>query len=89
MRSGGRTLGEHIADVLLQAIKDYKIADRVGYFMADNASANDVCVDSVLRAVYPSMSDKRRRRRRLRCFGHIVNLCAQAFLMGKDAKKDL
>ncbi|KAM5529351.1 transposase-like protein [Fusarium oxysporum f. sp. phaseoli] len=78
---------ENIADVLLQVIKDYKITDRVGYFMSDNASANDVCVDFVLRAVYPRMLDKQRKRRRLRCFGHIVNLCAQAFLIGKDAEK--
>ncbi|KJZ68504.1 hypothetical protein HIM_12105 [Hirsutella minnesotensis 3608] len=76
-----------MADVLLQIIKDYKITDRVGYFMADNASANDVCVDAVLRAVYPGISDKQRRRRRLRCFGYIVNLCAQAFLIGKEANK--
>jgi hypothetical protein len=83
----GEHSGENIADVLLQVIKDYKITDRVGYFMSDNASANDVCVDFVLRAVYPRMSDKQRKRRRLRCFGHIVNLCAQAFLIGKDAEK--
>ena len=83
----GEHSGENIGDVLLQIIKDYKITDRVGYFMSDNASVNDVCVDFVLRAVYPRMSDKQRKRRRLRCFGHIVNLCAQAFLIGKDAEK--
>ncbi|KAF5703911.1 restless-like transposase [Fusarium mundagurra] len=33
------------------------------------------------------MSDKQRKRRRLRCFGHIVNLFAQALLIGKDAEK--
>ena len=33
------------------------------------------------------MSQKQRLRRRLRCFGHIVNLCAQAFIIGKDAEK--
>ncbi|KAG7408600.1 putative AC9 transposase [Fusarium oxysporum f. sp. rapae] len=82
----GEQSGENIADVLLQVIKDYKITDRVGYFMSDNASANDVCVDFVPRAVYPRMSDKQRKRRRLRCFGHVVNLCAQAFLIGKDAE---
>ena len=55
--------------------------------MADNASSNDTCIDAILRAIYPNMSDKQRRRRRLRCFGHIVNLCAQAFLIGKDAER--
>ncbi|SRR6266516_4789650 len=33
------------------------------------------------------MSAKQRKARRLRCFGHIVNLCAQAFIVGKDAEK--
>ena len=30
---------------------------------------------------------KQRLRRRLRCFGHIVNLCAQTLIVGKDAEK--
>jgi hypothetical protein len=83
----GEHSGENIADVLLQVIKDYKITGQIGYFMADNASTNDTCINSVLQALYPNMSEKQRRRRRLRCFGHIVNLCAQAFLIGKDAEK--
>ena len=33
------------------------------------------------------MTVKQRKRRRLRCAGHIINLCAHAFLMGKDAEK--
>ena len=60
--------------------------------MCDNASTNDTCVDAVLQALYPNMSEKQRKRRRLRCFGHIVNLCAQAFIVEKDAEnvcKDL
>ncbi len=55
--------------------------------MVDNASSNDTCIDLVLQALYPNMSQKQRLRRRLRCFGHIVNLCAQAFIVGKDAEK--
>ncbi|KAL6409897.1 HAT domain-containing protein [Ilyonectria robusta] len=31
--------------------------------------------------------NKQQRCRRLRYFGHIINLCAQAFLIGKDAEK--
>ncbi len=83
----GEHSGENIADVLLQVIKDYKITGRIGYFIADNASTNDTCINAVLQAVYPNMSDKQRKRRRLRCFGHIVNFCAQAFIIGKDAEK--
>lgn len=83
----GEHSGENMADVLLHIFHDYKISGRIGYFMADNASSNDTCIDLVLQALYPNMSKKQRLRRRLRCFGHIVNLCAQAFIIGKDAEK--
>jgi hypothetical protein len=83
----GEHLGENMADVLLHIFGDYGISGRIGYFMADNATSNDACIDLVLQALYPNMSKKHRLRRRLRCFGHIVNLCAQAFIMGKDAEK--
>lgn len=82
----GEHSGENIAHVPLWVIKYYKSAGQIGYVMADNASTNDTCINSVLQALYPNMSVKQRRRRRLRCFGHIVNLCAQAFLIGKDAE---
>ncbi|KAM5529528.1 transposase-like protein [Fusarium oxysporum f. sp. phaseoli] len=83
----GEHSGENMADVLLHIFDDYGISGRIGYFMADNASSNDACIDLVLKALYQNMSRKHRVRRRLRCFGHIVNLCAQAFIMGKDASK--
>ena len=57
--------------------------------MLDNASTNDVCVDLVLRKLYPGMNAKQRRRRRLRCLGHIINLAAQAFLFGKKSQETL
>lgn len=83
----GEHSGENIAGVLLDIFKDYKISGRIGYFMADNATSNDTCIDLVLQALYPNMSKKQRLRRRLRCFGHIVNLCRQAFIIGRDAEK--
>ena len=83
----GEHSGENMADVLLHIFNDYKISGQIGYFMADNASSNDTCIDLVLQALYPNMSQKQRLRRRLQCFGHIVNLCAQAFIVGKDAEK--
>ena len=76
-----------MADILLQIFKDYKISGWIGYFMVDNTSSNDTCINAILRAIYPNMSDMQQRQRCLHCFGHIVNLCAQAFLIGKDAKK--
>lgn len=88
-RLEGEHSGANQAQVLLNVIADYKIGGRIGFFMVDNASSNDVAIDLVLRKLYPKMSEKQRKRRRLRCLGHVVNLCAQAFLLGKKAEKTL
>ena len=55
--------------------------------MLDNIKLNDIAVDYILRKLCPSVTPRQRRRRRLRCLGHIVNLCCKAFLFGKDADK--
>ena len=83
----GEHSGENQAGVLITLFKEYEICGNIGYFMADNAESNDTCIDAVLRALYSNMSVKQRKARRLRCFGHITNLCAQAFIVGKDSEK--
>ena len=49
--------------------------------MLDNISSNDVCVRKILTKLQPNLDPEKCR---LRCFGHIVNLAAKAFLFGKD-----
>jgi hypothetical protein len=73
-----------MAGVLIDLFRDYGIAGNIGYFMADNAESNNICIDAVLRALYPNILAKLRKGRRLRCFGYITNLCAQAFIIGSD-----
>src|SRR5579871_1761897 len=85
----GEHTGENMAALLLKVFREYKIGSRIGFFITDNASSNDVCIDLVLRRLYPSMSEKQRKRRRLRCLGHVVNLSAQAFLFGKQSQETL
>ena len=75
-----------MAAVLLKIFKDYGISGNIGYFMADNAELNDTCIKAILRAFYPGMLAKKWKARRLCCFGHITNLCAQAFIVGLDAE---
>jgi hypothetical protein len=83
----GEHTGLNMAEIIVRVLRTYKIAGRVSYFMADNAEANDVCIDAVLRTIYPNMPLKQRKQRRLRCLGHIVNLCCQDFIVGKDSEK--
>ena len=88
-RLEGEHSGANQAQIVLDVIGEYKIGGRIGYFMLDNASSNDTAVDLIMRTLYPKMSEKQRKRRRLRCLGHVVNLAAQAFLLGKKADTTL
>ena len=49
--------------------------------MLDNISSNDICVYKILAKLQPNLYLEKRR---LYCFGHIVNLTTKAFLFGKD-----
>jgi len=88
-RLEGEHSGANQAQIVLDVIGEYKIGGRIGFFMLDNASSNDTAVDIILKTLYPRMSAKQRKRHRLRCLGHVVNLCAQAFLLGKKADTTL
>src|SRR5436190_1585468 len=57
-------------------IEGYKLIDRISYFALDNASSNDTCVREILAKLRPDLDYKNRR---LRCFGHIINLAVKAF----------
>lgn len=87
-RLEGEHTGENIGEAVIKVLEDYGIyGDQVGYFMLDNIKSNDTAVDYILRKLCPSLTPRQRRRRRLRCLGHVVNLCCKAFLFGKDADK--
>ena len=57
--------------------------------MLDNASSNNIAVDLILKTLYPQITAKQRKRRRIRCLSHVVNLATQAFLLGKTADTTL
>jgi hypothetical protein len=54
---------------------------KIGCCVLDNAENNDTCVLSLARAW--GWSQEQVKQRRLRCFGHIINLVAQAFVLGE------
>lgn len=81
--------GGNQAIIIVEILHEYEIASKIRYFMCDNASSNDTCVDTVLCAISPQLSITQRKARRLRCLGHVVNLCARALLIGKESKKTL
>jgi hypothetical protein len=80
-RIQGAHSGENMAQSIITVIEEYELKDRLGYFMLDNVTSNDTCVREILAKLQPDLDSKKRR---LRCFGHIVNLAAKAFLFGND-----
>ena len=80
-RVQGAHSGENIAEAVLQVINEYGIAAKIGYLQADNAGNNDTCTRAIFRAISPEIDPIHRR---LRCYGHVINLAAKAFLFGDD-----
>ncbi|MGH2638576.1 MAG: hypothetical protein ACRDF4_04745 [Rhabdochlamydiaceae bacterium] len=68
-----------------EVLQDYSITpDQIGCFILDNATNNDTCI-SALAKTY-NWGKEEIYTRRLRCFGHIINLVAQAFLFGAESE---
>jgi hypothetical protein len=69
----GPHTGENIAAVVKQVTDEYDVSkSNIGTFVLDNASNNDTCIDVLGKAF--GWSKEECRQRRLRCFGHIINL---------------
>ena len=84
-RLQGPHSGENMAILLLKIVREFEITDRIGYFTIDNAESNDVCLTIFLNTILPDATEAEIQERRLRCWGHVLNLAAKAFLFGKDA----
>lgn len=84
-RLQGPHSGENMAMLLLKIVREFEITDRLGYFTIDNAESNDICLNVVLNTILPDAPEAEIQERRLRCWGHVLNLVAKAFLFGKDA----
>ncbi|KAI8402309.1 hypothetical protein FOFC_17616 [Fusarium oxysporum] len=67
--------GENLAVTLGQVVREWKIEDRVGTVISDNASSNDSCLLNFYRDLDAEMGPAE---------GHILNLVARAFLYGED-----
>jgi len=81
----GEHTGENVAAAVLEVLHEFAITGQnIGNFMLDNAAKNDVAVKYILEELCPEMTARERRHRRLRCLGHIVNLCCKAFILGKQ-----
>ncbi|KAJ3453164.1 hypothetical protein MRS44_018819 [Fusarium solani] len=76
--------GENLAVTLGRVVREWKIEDRVGTVISDNVSSNDNCLLNFYGDLDAEMGPADIRARRMRCYGHILNLVARAFLYGED-----
>lgn len=83
-RQVGAHTGENLAATLFRVIKEWDIQDRVGTLISDNALNNDTCTLAFFRQINPIFSDVDILERRMRCYGHILNLVGRAFFHGED-----
>ncbi|EAQ87078.1 hypothetical protein CHGG_08331 [Chaetomium globosum CBS 148.51] len=87
-RIRGHNGGENLAPAITEVAEEFGLTECLGYLQSDNVESNDKCVAAVLRRIHPDLPAGRvsalKQRRRVRCFGHILNLAAKALLEGKN-----
>ncbi|KAM0708841.1 hypothetical protein Q7P35_005494 [Cladosporium inversicolor] len=67
----------------MSILDEFQIQERIGCLVGDNAASNDTTVSTILKALYPKLTKRQQTAFRIRCFGHIVNLCAYTLIFGK------
>ena len=81
----GRHTGENQASIVVNVIREFGIASKIGYFMMDNATNNDTMINALSGLLFDEYKIQYNAiHHRLRCNGHIINLVAKAFLFGHD-----
>src|SRR5450755_3750008 len=78
--------GENMVTLLMQVLKEFEIEERFRYFITDNAISNDLCIDFTLEDLFPDLISAEREYRRLRYYGHVLNLACITYFYGHDAE---
>jgi hypothetical protein len=84
-RQIGSHAGENIAYTIRNVVRDWGIDGKLGVSICENAASNNICLRNLYTTLDTSITRADTEARRMRCFGHILNLVAQAFLYGDDA----
>ena len=71
-----------MADHLSATLRDFSLTE-VDYFIADNATNNDMALEVLIGMRPQYCHDKVKQR--FRCVGHIYNLVCKAILYGVDS----
>lgn len=83
-RQLGAHTGENIAHTMLKVIKEWDLVESTGSVVCDNATNNDTCLQTLFPLLSLIYTKEDVVHRRMRCYGHILNLVGRAFLHGVD-----
>lgn len=72
------------ASEISQVLQKYSISKKLGYFIGDNATSNDVLCRTLSQSLAQEDIDWNPVQNRLRCYGHVLNLAVQAFFSALD-----
>lgn len=78
-RMVGAHTGVSIADQIHTILCHFRLEERFGHAIADNASENIACMNHLSELLNIDLD-----KRRIMCMGHIINLVAQQCLFGSD-----
>ena len=79
---------EHTTRVIYDVVKDLSIQEKMGYFVGDNTSNNNMAVCSLDKRVQEDRGiEFDPEERRLRCFGYIMNIIVKGLLFGPKISK--
>jgi hypothetical protein len=76
----GAYTGERIAEVVAKTLKTFNISSNLGYFVLDNAYANDTAITKL-----GKLYDFKPCHRCLRCGPHTLNIVSQMLIFGYNA----
>jgi hypothetical protein len=80
----GAHSGPNMAATVTEVVTEWGLVNRIGTVVCDNAASNDTCLLAFYTGLDPTMRPIDVSARRIRCYGHILNLVARAFLYGDD-----
>lgn len=76
--------GARLSQTLSAVVSEWGLTSReIGVVIADNATSNDTCLEHFWQMTDPDLSPSDIKHRRVRCYGHILNLVAKAFFSAR------
>ena len=74
---------ENIAEAIITIIKTYKIINKIGYFILNNAGLNNTYISTIIKRL--NIEDIKKHRC-LCCFSYVLNLLVKAIFFSENPK---